>query len=280
MRISINLLERNGSAAKTCKAMAAGIKRNGDEAVLRSDSDYNMQGFDACVLWGFVTSCQNVIKHAVASGIPFVFLDMGYWRRDKGYYKVSVNDRHPMRYFMSLGQTPGRFNSLGIPLKPRQSGGDAILLAGMSGKAAWSWGLGPEAYERETIGRIRKYSKRRIIYRPKPSWSEARPIPGTIFEKNAPLEEVLKQTHCVVAHHSNVGCDALVAGIPSITKIGAASVLGPYDLATIEHPRFPTDDERLKWAANLAYCQWSIDEMSSGACWGFLKSAGLLARAK
>lgn len=276
MRVSINILGRNGSAEKTCKAMATGIKRCGDEPVFRTDSDHNMQGFDACVLWGYVLTCQTIIKSCISSGKPYIFLDMGYWRRERGYYKVAVNDRHPTNYLMSQEVGPARFNQLEIGFRPFRKSGKDILLAGMSHKAAWSWKLQTEGFETEAASILRRHTQRRIVYRPKPSWPDAQPIFHTVFDRKTPLDAALAQAHCVVAHHSNVGCDALLHGVPVMVKHGAASVLCTYDLSKIETPYYPSDEERQAWANRLAYCQWSVAEMQSGACWEYLKTSGLL----
>jgi hypothetical protein len=235
-----------------------------------------MEGYQAAVLWGFVTSCQEIIKNCKAQGIPFVFMDLAYWARDKGYFKVSVNDRHPTDYFMLQSKPDDRFRKFGLSIKPWQqlSPSSYVLLAGMSGKAAWAWGMQNEVYERDTIRILRQFTQRPIIYRPKPSWPDATNLPGAKLDKVTPLSNAIRGAHCVVTHHSNVGCDALLEGIPVLSKYGIASVLGPHDLGSVEHPYYPAGREQ--WAYNAAYCQWSLDEMANGACWNHLKETGLV----
>jgi hypothetical protein len=270
VKVSVNILKGNGSAEKTCAAMAKGIARCGDDVAVRTDLDNRMEGFDVAILWGFVASCQNVIKSCRTAGIPFLFFDMGYWARDKGFFKVACNDRHPDKYFMRRPKPADRFNRLGLTIEPWQRNTTGyILLAGMSGKASWSWGWGNEDYERRTIAELRKYTDRPIVYRPKPSWSAAKPLSGARFDVKTPLRTALAEAHCVVSHHSNVGCDALLAGVPTFNKLGAASILGPYELRKIEKPNYP--EGREQWAHNLAYCQWSLAEMTTGECWDFFK---------
>ena len=275
MKVSVNILDRNGSAGPTCRAMAKGIERCGDQTVFRTDRDFNMDGYNACVLWGFVENCQKIIAHCVAKGIPYVFLDMGYWRRDDSYYKVSVNDRHPTHYFMKTKLPPDRFNQLRLPIKDwRRSSGGHILLAGMSGKAAWAWKLPSEQFERDMVAALRKITTREVVYRPKPSWPEARPIHGARFDRKGSLAAALASAYCVISHHSNVAADALLEGIPTLTKYGVASVLGPLDLSKLDTPDYP--EGREQWAYNVAYSQWRLDEMSSGACWKHLKDVRLI----
>lgn len=276
MRVSVNILANHGTASMTCRAMADGIKAAGDTPVIRSATDHNMDGFGAIVIYGFVTECQDAVKAAERARIPWVFIDLGYWARSD-HYKITVNDRHPTKYFMRTNRSSDRFNRWGVPILPRKGATDGyILLAGMSGKAAWSFGLKPEEYERVTISTIQHTTKRTIVYRPKPSWGNAGPIAGSIFDKRTPYDAALAAAHVVVAHHSNVATDAILAGIPAIAKRGAASVLAPYDLATVENPVWPTDDQRRQYAANLAYSNWSVEEMRNGACWRDLRESGLV----
>lgn len=275
MRVSINILERNGNASKTALAMAKGIARCGDAAVVRNCREHQMLGFDAAVLWGYVTECQKIIQNCKNQGIPFVFIDLGYWRRDSGYFKIAVNDRHPTQYLMKQNLPDDRFKKLDLPIKPWCKVDGYILLAGMSGKAAWAWNIpGNETYEKHTATTLQRLTKRPIVYRPKPNWNEAHAIPGTRFDKKTPVERALAQAHCVVTHHSNVGCDALLEGVPVFSKYGAASVLGPYNLENVEKPYYP--ENREQWAANLCYSQWTIHEMMSGECWQHLKSVRLI----
>lgn len=275
MKVSVNILAKNGSSGPTCRAMAEGIKRCGDEVVIRGDRDFDMTGFNACVLWGFVENCQKIIRFAENKGIPWVFLDMGYWRRDESFYKVSVNDRHPTSYFMKDKLPPDRFNALRLPIKDwRKNGQGNILLAGMSGKAAWAWNMPSEQFEKDMVHAIRQHSQREIVYRPKPSWPESRPIAGAKFDRNGSLAKALQQAYCVVSHHSNVAADALLEGIPTFTKRGVSAPMGPLDLSKLESPYYPED--RQQWAYNVAYCQWRLDEMASGACWSHLKEVKLI----
>ena len=54
----------------------------------------------------------------------------------------------------------------------------------------------------------------------------------------------------------------------------ALSWLKEHGFDLIEAP--PTLSNRLEWASNIAYCQWSIAEMKAGLPWQHLKSEGLV----
>jgi hypothetical protein len=251
--------------------MARGIKSAGDAAIMRDARDFDMSKFDAAVFWGFTTECQRLVAECIKHGIPWIYLDLAYWLREQ-HFKVTINDRHPNAYFMLRDMPHDRFNSFGLKISPwaDKKPDSPIMLAGMSGKAAWSWGMKPEEFERKFIPEIAKHTSREIIYRPKPSFRESTKLPGAQLDKSP--EYKLAGLHAVVTHHSNVGIDALMAGIPVFCRRGAAQPLAlsvDSDLSRIEEPIYPEGREQL--FANLAYCQWSLAEMISGKCWRHLR---------
>lgn len=273
MRVSVNVLASSSHAKKVCNALAYGIKASGDAAVVRTDRDFNMDGFDAAVFWGFTTECQKLVSKCEQGGIPWVYVDMAYWLRTS-HYKVTVNNRHPDAYFMKRDMPHDRFKSFNLDIKPWAKNPDGpIVLAGMSGKAAWSWGYKAEDFERSIVDKLVRLTKRPIIYRPKPTWPDYKPIPGTKLSIGGDYSQLIANAHAVVSHHSNAGVDALVAGVPVFSRYGAALALGLHvdrELDRIETPAYP--DGREQFAANLAYCQWSVDEMNNGKCWQHMKS--------
>lgn len=274
MKVSVNVIKNNHNSSRVCRAMAEGVAACGDAIELRSDLDYRMKGFDAAIFWGYWEPCQAIEKSCRENGIPFVYVDLAYWGRDKMYYKAAVNARHPTAYVMKQDLPPDRWEALGVKIQPWQTvPADApILLAGMSGKGAWSWKFKGGEYEQKMVDEIRRYSQRPIIYRPKPNWPQALPIKGTMFDRHTNIGRLLDGAHCVVTHHSNVGSDAIVAGVPVFTRHGAALHVGVPDseISRIEAPVYP--DGREQWAANMAYTQWTLTEMAAGKCWRHLKS--------
>lgn len=273
MRVSINILRGNQNALPVCRAFAQGVVHSsmGDKAVLRRDTDYDMKGYDVAAFWGYVQTCQRLVQMCRDQGIPFIYFDLPYWDHAE-QFKVSINDRHPTAYLMDRVMPADRWDKLGIKLAPWKINGKHILVAGMSGKAAWSWGMKDEEYERNIIPKIAAISQRPIIYRPKPSWPGSTPIPGSTYDKVTPITKLLADAHIVVTHHSNVGVDALVAGVPVIARRGAATHLGLPDteLERIETPLRPAGREQ--FVANLAYCQWTMKELSNGVCWRHVRT--------
>lgn len=232
------------------------------------------------VFYGFDPDLRRVFAEYRRAGCTVVTVDLGFWARKEGgaragYHKVSVNGRHPTAYFQTRKHDASRIEALGVAVRPWRQGGKTILVAGMSAKSAGVEGFTPEQWERQAIAVLKRHTDRPIVYRPKPSWRDAMPIEGARFEPHLDgLEGLLGDCHAVVTHHSNVGVDALAAGVPVFSVEGVATRLGLADLALIDKPR--RDDGREQFMADLAWCQWTPREMASGTCWRHLKDEGLV----
>lgn len=262
-------------ARHIAKAMAEGLKRHG--ITVRYAEKVDFAG-DLIIAYGW--RHRGLFDTYKSTGRHFVYLDLGFWQRKgagvprlEGYHKVAVDDWSPTPK-MRRNCPADRLGRLGLTLAPWRPANPAkaVLVAGMSEKSARGHGLEPEAWERAAVATLRQITARPIIYRPKPSWPNAKPIDGAQLSIGAEtLESVLARTHMVVTHHSNVGIDALVAGIPVYCETGAPALLSCAAIADIETPRIPSDQERKQLLADLAYAQWTPAEMRSGACWDHIK---------
>lgn len=262
--------------------MMNGAKRLGLEFTGRASHTYRGRpDHDVAIFYGLADRLRDVFEDYRAKRRA-IYIDLGYWGRRKrtrwdGYHKLVLNARHPTEYFQSRQHPADRFAQFKVPIKPWRAprAGAPILVAGMSAKAAAAEGLAPEQWERATIAELVTLTDRPIIYRPKPNWPDAKPIRGSIWGGgDVPLERALSACHAVVSHHSNVAVDALLAGIPCICPGGVASVLAGHDLTQIESPPMP--EGREQWAADLAYTQWSMEEMHTGAAFRYLINEGLI----
>jgi len=276
--VAVYCMTGHGRSKTVCEAMELGIRRCGDMPIMMKAENYRQPETEIAVFYGFTEQLQRCMRdHRARSGA--VYIDLGYWGRHEGgrrvgFHKVSVNSRHPTAYFRK-GHRPDRFLHHKIEIKPWSQRGRHILIAGMSAKAAWAEGFMPEAWEQAAIRTLREVTDRPLIYRPKPNWPQARPLNGAGYSPpTETLEEALRDCHAVVTHHSNVAVDALLAGVPVYAASGVAAPMGVESLAQIDAVRLP--DDRLEWASDVAYCQWTVDEMARGLPWRHLKREGLV----
>ncbi|WP_269581960.1 hypothetical protein [Roseibium sp. Sym1] len=262
-------------------AVVLGAKVHGDEAVAIPSELYNgAVDHDVACMLGVKT--QKLFKRHQAAGRQIVYFDKGYIRdqipgvseRECKYWRVAVNDHHPTKYLMDLSAPVDRFEDLKITPREWRDSGDHVLYAGSSAKYHEFAGLPhPTKYVHKLVRRIRKLSNRPIIYRPKPSWKEAVEIEGVEFS-TAPerIRQVLDRSHVLITNGSNSCFDAMVSGIPSIILGQAvAAPISSHSLEDIEEPKLASESDRLQWFSNLAYCQWTLDELRSGEAWGHLR---------
>lgn len=92
--------------------------------------------------------------------------------------------------------------------------------------------------------------------------------------REVPWENQILDAHCVVAYTSGLSIDAIVNGIPVIAcdEGNFAWTIGERNLKNVERVKMASDNDVKCWLQNLAYCQWTPDEMASGQVWEHLKS--------
>lgn len=89
------------------------------------------------------------------------------------------------------------------------------------------------------------------------------------------IASLFPQCKAVVTYDSIAGCDAVLAGVPTICY-GENAMARP--VAYRSWTEFVSDKNPVRridvqeWANRLAYCQWSHDEISNGEFWDHLKS--------
>lgn len=276
-------LNRGKRAQSIVTCFMEGLSRAGYGEKVQIVHEENYQGLaeeDVGVLYGLAGNGKRILDDHLRMGKKFVFVDLAYWGRKHepitGYHRLAVNDYQPTAYFQR-GHGPDRFSLFNRQVQDWQTGGKEILVAGMSDKAARVWGLGSGTEHAQWIvDRIRQCSNRPIAYRPKPSWEDAEPIPGTRYA-TGPLVDELKKAWAVVTYRSNVAVDGLIAGVPCfVVGDHPALTMGKADLRDLESPLYPTTEERQQFCNDLAYCQWSLSEIRQGKAWQYLKRTGLV----
>ena len=84
------------------------------------------------------------------------------------------------------------------------------------------------------------------------------------------LEEALAGAFCVVTYSSTSGVEALLAGLPTMaaSPMSMAFPVAAHTLADLVSR--DEDPDRVSWANRLAYCQWTLREISAGDAWRHL----------
>lgn len=286
-----------------CEAMARGIVNAGHRVRVISPRDWQgapEAGSDCALFYGLKHPLRDILNAYTRAGLPSVFLDLGYWGRKphgnelEGFHRFSVGDYHPTKstveqvmLLMDSQATSDlhiRPSSLDLE-RPRKTGaprvahrrfpcvqGNApLLVVGMSEKGAWVYDLEPEEYERAIITGCAKKNgpELKIIYRPKPSWKDARPIEGAAFDQSSDINDLIKKCWRVVTHHSNVCVEAAVHDVACYSETGPGVLLNyaPDANSTSSIPA----TVRQTFVDALSHFQYSVPEMRNGTAWRFIE---------
>ena len=215
-------------------------------------------------------------KVQAAGAIP-IMLDKGYVRTRRAgariweYWRVSVGAHHPTQTSLMSRKMPSdRFEALELEISPWRARGNQIVIAGSSAKYHAFYGLpDPNAYYLDLVAGLQARSNRPVIYRPKPSFKDARPIAGTEFSSgDENIVDALWGAHALVTHGSNACFEAALLGVPSI--ILGDAVAAPLSSRSIDDIEGPLRGKREQWFANLAYHQFTEDEFRDGLAWSHI----------
>lgn len=191
---------------------------------------------------------------AIAQYKHWVALDLGYWDRVRSDYpmRVAINATHPDGHLDDYG--PERWDARGVDLGDDYKASGHVLVAGTGRKHIRN--NGGADWDQEAVTRARRHFGARVRYRPKPN---------NRFENlKRPISEDLRGAAYVITHHSNVGIDAIIQGVPVATEEGAAR--GLYSNSLDAPPATP--EQRLDFLRRLAWWNWKRSEIPQ--FWSFI----------
>lgn len=189
--------------------------------------------------------------------LPALMLENGYINGDHGAYEA----RRAAHISTSWGAMHGladaspdrpadRWDALAIELAPWcERDGPVLVCRQLQNDQA-----SPSAAQWRDLMRDVTFSFARFVVRPHP-----RDAPN-----QQTLTAALANASACVTWSSTAAVEAVIAGVPTVVySIG--SIAWPVTSHLCRERRFVGD--RLQWAYNLAYRQWTYDEIRRGECW-------------
>jgi hypothetical protein len=191
-------------------------------------------------------------------------IERGFLHREE-YFMVGWGGLNGRANYFNQRCNRKRWEQLGIKLAPWRTTGEHIVLCGQVPWDASVQHTDHANWCRETATKLSELTDRPIRFRPHPLQPTAIDMTDYPVEvsRKATLAEDLIGAWAVVTYNSNAGVEATIAGIPAFASdIGAMgySILN-HDLAQINSPATP---DRRQWLWNLAFTQWTCEEMSRG----------------
>jgi len=248
-------------------AFAESLQKAGHEVV------YNEKGADKDVIWSVLWRGKMSRNKEIFTPNTIV-LEVGGLKRNKTW-KVAIGGINRQAYFGPMENNSDRAEKLGLSLKPWNPNptGPIIVCCQNPFSKQMEHQSSPSDWVRETILGIREKTDRQIILRPHPRYRlppierglcskviQQVPIhiPGTYDDFDfAPID-----AWAVVNQSSNPATQAVLDGIPVFVKHDSLAYdVGNHDYTTLENPLMP---DRTQWLNDIAYTEWTIEEIKDG----------------
>lgn len=188
--------------------------------------------------------------------------------------------------FCAAGSPPDRWEAqrreLGLELAPYREAGRHVLILGQVGRDASLRGLDIAQWLGQTAKAVRERSDRPIVVRLHPSmrWRDREKAIAACNEVTdltiSPIENSFSAdiggAWTCVTYSSGGAVDALLAGVPPIC-LSPANLAYQLCSTSLDDIEAPLEPEREQFFRDLAYSQWTPDEMVDGAPWRHLLPA-------
>lgn len=236
----------------------------------------NSMDGDAVVIWSMLWSGRmaknlGVYQHYRGHGKPVFVLEVGALRRDH-LWRVAMDHVNRRGYFGIMNNDDARAKKLGLQLQPwRHTGSHILVSLQRSDSGQWDSPEVAAVWLDRVIEELRSVTSRPIVIRPHPrqvfrsKWTDIAVqtpsrLPDTYDDYDFP--DSLSDAWAVINWSSNPGIIAAMSGVPVFT--GPDSLAAPVacqDLTMIENPSRP---DRQQWLNDLAYCEWTVEEIAQG----------------
>lgn len=264
MKTASVLVRGSGHQPQWCGAFAAGLKRHGWSVTMQQ----NPVPADLMVVWGVRRRAE--ISAQRKRGGEVCILERGYLGDRFNWTSVSfggkLNGRAEFRGARADARRFKRhFGKLMRPWEKRE--GYALLIGQVPGDMSLdAMGGNIDRWYRETAS-VLKGQDLNVRFRPHPS-ALRRGFTGSPTP-DAPLiggtlQQALAGASRVITFNSNTGVESVLAGIPTVAcDIGSMA----WPMTSHEVGDSLVAPDRDAWAAELAWKQFSVEEITSGFCW-------------
>lgn len=252
----------------------------GSNGVIKSFLDYEV--CEVAVIFGVFkkyvpTSFDRgqIISNQIKFKKKVIIIDQGFIRKNsegENYYSVGFSNIIGWGNYKNDNSDTLRFKKLGIEIKNwrKENKKQHILLCGQVPWDASCQHININQWLLDTAIKCKQYSNRKIIYRPHPKALDHNPknLPGCEVS-HKPIIEDLNNAYCTIVYNSNSSVDSLLNGIPAIC-LGEGSIAKNIASNNLEEINSLELKDRTQWLSDLAYSQWSIEEMKLGLPWNHL----------
>jgi hypothetical protein len=247
-------------------AFAAGVKNLGHEIV----DDHEDVVVIWSVLWhGRMAANQQIYNHCIKNKKPVIIIEVGNLKRGVTW-RICLDHINGLGVFGNIENLdPMRPQKLGISLHlPNMQRREEILIATQHSKSLQWEGLpSMEQWVRETIAKIKKHTRRKIVVRPHPRSILREKFVDAVLDVPRKIENSYDEFnidyryHCVINHNSGPAVQAAIHGTPMICDQSSLAFPMSEKWENLENPQLP---DREEWFLKLCHAEWTVDEISQG----------------
>ena len=233
-----------------CGAMARGLERHG--VTIGNDGD-----FSVCWGWRVGEQCAGdvLVMERGHVGDRNQYASCG-WNGlgRRGQYATGTADRWRNAWVRLL--SPWRYTN-GYALILGQCPGDMSLATMMCTMEQWAQNVTDQLIA----------DGRTVVYRPHPA-NGGDYIPTGALPATASLADDLAGAAMAVTWNSTSAVEAVLSGVPTVT-CDEGAMAWPVTSHSLDEPLITPD--RYQWCADLAWSQFSMQEIESGMAWEHLR---------
>lgn len=258
MPIAVNLIRDQPHYRRD--AFDAGLKRAGYS--LAQPGAHPKGPADVLCVWNRSGPMEAAAGAWEARGGTVLVAENGYAGKDKEdrqFYALAKHGHNGSGNWVTGDGS--RWAALGIELQPWRKDGKHILVPAQRGIGSKTM-ASPHGWHGKVSGKLRASQKRPVVVRPHPMGKK----PAT------PLSQDLHGAWVTFIWGSAAGVHSLIAGVPVVYDAPhfICEDCCTRGMATIENPMMD-DAKRLAAMWDMAWAQWSVDELASGLPFDLLK---------
>jgi hypothetical protein len=189
-------------------------------------------------------------------------------------FRVGFDHVHRAGKFFRKDMPDDRARAMGLKPAPWKEGDGAVFVAGQLPGDYSLDGLDISEWVVDVATHVERTTARPLIIRPHPldvytNWHMIQSSLGVEVSRE-PLQVDLARAGTWITLTSGSAIDAVIAGVPTIC-LNIHNFAWDASAHSLRGIEAPWRGERAQWLANLAYVQWTREEIEQGQCWRHLR---------
>lgn len=251
-------------------AFCAGMKRHDVKLEICSFPEHLV--CDVAVCWNHRN--KKLFDLQKRSGGHYLVMERGFIGDRTRWTSIGYDGLNGRADFVVKGMPGDRFKRhFSRLMQPWKQGGRYVLVnAQCQGDASVTPYVNFKKWAFKTVEKCHaRFPGKEVIWRPHPVEVEracAYDVPGARTSTGKTLAEDMAGACAVITFNSNSGVDAAMAGVPTFA-LDEGSMARPVAAHNLDDD--PIRPNRRHWAWDLAYKQWTMEDLTAGVPWSYLK---------